>query len=398
MDRDLFAARLAASAESAYAFARPMISEDLPAPLVFRIRLDQSYDGDGPLSGDLRFPADSAAGRAAALRRCDAAGAVAELWRDGWVPEWINVALVGETGTDTVVELVCCGRFTDDDTKLYHAGEGVPPFHVVGPALPPSYDETPFSIHTRTGCWDSTDLAHLADVSGNVWSFELNTDAFDDDELRALPDLPHVEVFEHRACALGTMSALARFPALRVLRLALTAPGRFHISAADDHLDTLKDLTITNLAPRPWGHDAIAEVAPAVTSISLTAHETLWLDGTFGPYARDISLVAPTIAGPTRMPTYLDRLGIHLTQGDDQQVVELLDGVAGLRSLSLRGTPVTDAVLPVLDRYDLGHLDLVDTDVSTSALFKFRTDHPGTGLLPRTPPLRASDRRILGRC
>jgi hypothetical protein len=191
------------------------------------------------------------------------------------------------------------------------------------------------------------------------------------------------------------MSAFARFPELRVLRLHLTAPGSFHIGAADDHLDTLTELTITNLPPRPWGHDAIAVVAPAVTGIRLTAGVTLWLDGTFGPSVRDISLVAPTIAGPTRMPNHLDHLSIRLAHGADQQVVGLLDGVTRLKSLSLRGTPVSDAIVPVLERYDLDHLDLVDTAFTTSALSRFRTDHPETGLLPRTPPFQASDLTIL---
>ena len=108
-----------------------MIAEDLPERLVFRVRLNQSYDGHAPRPGEVRFPADSAPDRAVALHRCDAATVVAELWRDGRVPEWINVTVVDETGAETVVEVVCCGRFTDDDARLYHAWEGAPPFHVL---------------------------------------------------------------------------------------------------------------------------------------------------------------------------------------------------------------------------------------------------------------------------
>jgi len=398
VDREIFASRFAASTQAAWTFARSMIFEDLPDRLVFRIRLNQSYDGHAPLPGEVRFPADSGADRAAALRACDAAVAVAELWRDGRVPEWINVGVVDETGTETVVELVCCGRFTDDDRRLYHAGEGAPPFHVVGPALPPRHDGTPFSIHTRKECWDSTDLVHLAGVSGNVWSFELRTDAFDDNRLHALPDLPHVEIFEHRACTLGhrAMSAFARFPKLRVLRLHLEAPSGFHIGAADVRLDNLTNLTISNLPPRPWGHDALAEIAPSLTTIGLAANETLWLDGAFGPSVRDISLAAPRIAGPTRLPPHLDRLSIRLTHGNDQQIAELLDGVTQLRSVSLRGTPVSDAIVSALEPFDLNHLDLVDTAITATTLSRFRADHPETGLLPRTPLYEGSDLRILG--
>jgi hypothetical protein len=92
VDRDLFAARLAASTEAAWAFAGSMVREKLPARLVFRVRPNQSYDGHPPRPGEVRFPEDSAADCAAALHRCDAATAVEALWRDGRVPEWINVA------------------------------------------------------------------------------------------------------------------------------------------------------------------------------------------------------------------------------------------------------------------------------------------------------------------
>ena len=52
------------------------------------------------------------------------------------MPEWVNVAVASETGTATVVELTCCGRFTAHDDRLYHRDEGYPPFHVLGPGRP----------------------------------------------------------------------------------------------------------------------------------------------------------------------------------------------------------------------------------------------------------------------
>ncbi|MEO3777480.1 hypothetical protein ABGB16_11655 [Micromonospora sp. B11E3] len=90
---------------------------------------------------------------------------------------------------------------------------------------------------------------------------------------------------------------------------------------------------------------------------------------------RDVSLVAPTVTGPARMPAHLDRLSIHLADGTDQQVAGMRDEVAQLSSLSLRGTPVSDAIVPVLARYDLDRLDLVDTAVTAPALSRFRAEH-----------------------
>ncbi|MEO3819550.1 hypothetical protein [Plantactinospora sp. B24E8] len=394
MDRDLFAARLAESAEAARSFAQTLVVERLPAPLVFRVRLNQSYDGHPPRPGEVRYPQDSEPDRRNALWRCDAGTVVDELWRDGRVPEWVNVAVVGETGTATIIELVCCGRFTDDESRLYHIREGVPPFHVLGPALPPVHDGSPFSLHTRTECGDSEDLRHLASVADRIWSVTVAGDGYDHD---ALPPLPHAEIVECGRCrsGVGALSTFARFPKLRLLRLHLATPSEFQVSPAD-RLDTLTELTVTGLPPRPWGQAAIAEVAPGLTRVDLAAAETLWLDGAFGPSVRNVELVAPAIAGSARLPTELDHLRIRLGHDADQQVVALLEGVTRLGSLDLRGTPVSDAVLPVLARYDLRQLTLVDTAVSASALSRYRTDHAETMLYPREPAYSVNDLRIVG--
>ncbi|WP_432969106.1 hypothetical protein [Dactylosporangium sp. CA-233914] len=367
MDRDVFAARFAASAEAALGFGREIVAEELPVALAFRVRLNQSYDGHPPQPGEMRYPDDSARHRAAELSMCDAQTVVAELWRDGRVPEWINLAVVGETGTATVIEVVCCGRFTDDDTRLYHAQEGAPPFHVLGPVLPPGFDGTRFSIHRRAECWSPSEATHLATVADKVWSFDLRTDVFDEHLLAALPDLPNLEIFEHRACALAgnVISAFTRFPKLRVLRLNLSDPEHFRVSPGTSLPDTVTSLTIMNLPPRPWGHTALAETAPMLTSAGFSAPQTLWLDGVFSTHLRELTLTAADIGGSPRLPTHLDSLGIHLTRGTDEDVAALLENVTQLGSLSLRGTPVTDAIIPELERYELRRLDLVHTATTT---------------------------------
>jgi hypothetical protein len=51
VNRKVFAARFAASVRAAREFAQSGVSEEFPEPLVFRVRLDQSYDGHGPQRG-----------------------------------------------------------------------------------------------------------------------------------------------------------------------------------------------------------------------------------------------------------------------------------------------------------------------------------------------------------
>ena len=78
---------------------------------------------------------------------CSALAVVDELWRDGRVPEWMDLSVVDVAQGSTVLEALCCGRFTDDETLLYHKTEGAPPFHVTSPALPPNHDGGRFSLH-----------------------------------------------------------------------------------------------------------------------------------------------------------------------------------------------------------------------------------------------------------
>jgi hypothetical protein len=109
-----------------------------------------------------------------------------------------------------------------------------------------------------------------------------------------------------------------------------------------------------------------------------------------------MTLAATEISGRTRLPAGLDQLTVHLSHGTDAAVAMLLSDVRYLRSLSLRGTPVTDAIMPMLERFDLSRLDLVGTATTATALSRFRSDHPETDVYPRTPPFSAADLTIVG--
>ena len=58
------------------------------------------------------------------------------LWVDGQIPVWINFAIRRFTATHTIIEVCTSGTLTDDDNLLYHKREGLPPFHILGPAVP----------------------------------------------------------------------------------------------------------------------------------------------------------------------------------------------------------------------------------------------------------------------
>ena len=136
MDRETFARRFHEAATASRECALRFVEERLPQDIRFRLRLNSSYDGN-PLHADERvYPEDGEKERGRALRACSAEEVVDVLWRDGLVPEWINLNVVGETPTATLVEVASCGRFTANEGLLYHKQEGWQPFHVLGPALP----------------------------------------------------------------------------------------------------------------------------------------------------------------------------------------------------------------------------------------------------------------------
>jgi hypothetical protein len=110
------------------------------------------------------------------------------------VPEWIDVSVIGTTGAFTLLELVCCGRFTANDDILYHQHQGRRPFQVVGPTLPVGYlDGQRFSIYDRTECWSAQELERLDRHRLKVWSLELIGEAATDTSLRNLPELSRME-------------------------------------------------------------------------------------------------------------------------------------------------------------------------------------------------------------
>jgi hypothetical protein len=74
-----------------------------------------------------------------------------------------------------------------------------------------------------------------------------------------------------------------------------------------------------------------------------------------------LSVAAAGIEGPGRLPTRLESLVIDMPAAGDA----VLDGVTGLESLTLRGTPVGGKlVLALAWRFGLRSLDIVDAAVT----------------------------------
>lgn len=195
MDRTTFSQRFERAAALAHRHALRCVIEPLPTPLRFRVALNSSCDAN-PLHVDERvFPAERSFDER--LLRCTSEEVVQLLWRDGLVPEWVDLSVVMELPDATLIEVLCCGRFTANEGLLYHIREGFPPFHVLSPRLPADATRTRFSVFERAECATLDEFAYLARHARVVRSLSihgLSLDAAASARLRAFRSLEHLRI------------------------------------------------------------------------------------------------------------------------------------------------------------------------------------------------------------
>lgn len=137
ISREAFEKNLLGAANHALEFARTLVTNIFPDKVRYVVYLGASYDGNPLEEGEFTFPDKDTKGE----RSFDSSSDVVDLlWREGKVPEWINVTVLSETLDYTNVKFECCGRFSNKVDQIYHAHEGRAPFHVLGPPIPAGVD------------------------------------------------------------------------------------------------------------------------------------------------------------------------------------------------------------------------------------------------------------------
>lgn len=139
MKRERFQNHLSEATRRAFDIGQQYVKQDLPTEIVFDVYPNQSFDGNPLVEDEQLFPEESRSQDDPI--RMETEAQVAEfLWRDGKVPEWIDINVASATKQCTCLCLICCGRFTATEKLLYHQQAGIPPFSVKSPWLPPGYD------------------------------------------------------------------------------------------------------------------------------------------------------------------------------------------------------------------------------------------------------------------
>jgi hypothetical protein len=348
VERTIFAARLVDAARHAVEFARGFVEERLPDAVRFRVELNSSYDGN-PLPPDVRtYPDDRRKHPLEQIARLSIESLVDLLWRDGAVPEWIDFSVEAVDEDATIIGVMTCGRFTTSESRLYHEREGRPPFHVLGPALPPEKwrdNNGRFSLWWSTAAHDAATfelaLAHADKV--RILSLE---GAWADDAVVA------------------SARAFTRLVTLRSEGTAIIGDGLAHLHDQPiGHVTlsrvSLPTLRLAGLAElRQVSSIHIAGLAPVLHGLgSLAGHRTLESVTVHIPSLDDCSFT-----GQLPALRHLDLAGTRV-----RSLATLSDAMT-LRSLSLAGTLVTDRELAHVGGLALRTLSLDDTTVGDAGV------------------------------
>lgn len=135
ISREGFIKNLISSTKHAVNFAQTLVSNKLPNKFRYIVFLSASYDGN-PLDDEEQIFLDDQVKQN--IHFDNSIDVLELLWRDGMVPEWINIFVESEDREYTYIKLECCGRYSDDINHIYHVHEGRAPFHVLGPSIPPN--------------------------------------------------------------------------------------------------------------------------------------------------------------------------------------------------------------------------------------------------------------------
>ena len=137
LSRETFRNNLIESAILARDFARTLVTTPLPDSIKYIVLYGCSYDGNPRREDEKTFPEDYDQEPPLTTSPEEVTDL---LWRDGFIPEWINVTADREDGERTHIKLECCGRYSALPKMIYHIREGRPPFCVLGPPMPPGVE------------------------------------------------------------------------------------------------------------------------------------------------------------------------------------------------------------------------------------------------------------------
>jgi hypothetical protein len=386
VDRETFTRRFREAAARALEVARECVEEELPDRMRFRVQLN-AWDDDEPLDErEQVYPEDASFERRQALADSDEESVVATLWRNGAVPEWVDLAVSGRANELTWVTVRSFSRFTASEDLFYEGErEEVGPFFVSTPTPPEKHPPgLRFSIYHRAHCWSRADLQHVLSHADRVWFLSLWGSAFDDASVADLPTLPALGVLALHGCGVAGdgLSRLHRHPGLRSLRIHVATGRRLDLRSLP-LLPRLWALGVYDLPETQWGFEVLATCTPHLWSLWLSGAGGIMARGSCPPSVRLLEVRAHSISREMTLPPRLVNLWLELPGLGGADLERWLEPLGALQTLTLRRMPVDEALVRrVLAHSPLEVLDVTDTLLTTAALGRIAQEHPDLHLLP----------------
>lgn len=132
MRRDQFHIQLLAATHAALQRAHLVCEKRFSMNISYVVFLNQSYDGNRK-EYELVYPDDSKR----VEQDLSETEVVELLYRDGRCPQWIDIWVAGADRSSTLMCLTCCGRYHDNDERLYYYEQGTQPFGIKLPTCLP---------------------------------------------------------------------------------------------------------------------------------------------------------------------------------------------------------------------------------------------------------------------
>ncbi len=131
-----FQFHLAGASILAYRFAKNYLTNNLPIKFKYNVVLNGSSDDPGLKQFDV-YPDDNGIIKNSLTE----AEVVDLLFRKDKVPVWIDINVCESNKEETIFNLLCAGRYSNNKDEFYYNHNGSGPFGVKSPILPVNFVE-----------------------------------------------------------------------------------------------------------------------------------------------------------------------------------------------------------------------------------------------------------------
>ncbi|MFA5127250.1 MAG: hypothetical protein WC465_04630 [Patescibacteria group bacterium] len=124
MDKTVFKDRFRRAIKKTIELAQKYVKEKIPKDFIIDLsRIDSKDTHKSKYEG----------------RYEDLEKVIEKLYQDGSVPRWVDLNVKTVENDLSIIRCEYSNIFFNDESNLLHEDEGVPPFHILSPHIPPSH-------------------------------------------------------------------------------------------------------------------------------------------------------------------------------------------------------------------------------------------------------------------